>query len=265
MGKKKRIDILLFERGIVDSRSEAKTLIMRGDVLIKEQKVMKPSLMIDENEIEFIRIKKKLEYVSRGGVKLAGALDYFDISPNGMIGLDIGASTGGFTDCLLQRGASFVYAVDVGYGQFAYKLRNDKRIKLYEKTNFRNFDICFLERKIDIIVCDVSFISILLLLDKIEEVFDDDTIAIILIKPQFEAGKGMTDHGIVRNPKLQKDIIKNIRDKFNEKMLYMNGLHYSTIKGPKGNIEFTALFSKKNGLICDENIEKTVNDAWRIL
>jgi len=266
MSKKKRIDIVLHENGMVDSRSEAKTLIMRGDVLYKEQKITKASFLIDDEDISNIRIKKRLQYVSRGGVKLAGALDYFKIEPDGMIGLDIGSSTGGFTDCLLQRGARLIYAVDVGRAQFAYKLRDDERIILNEKTNFRTFDVNILKHKIDIIVCDVSFISLLNLLEKINEVFDVHTIAVLLIKPQFEVGKGMTDRGIVRDPILQEKVIIRIRDEFSEKGIFMNGLHYSQIKGPKGNIEYTAFFSRKdNSLLNDETIHNKVKDAWNDL
>lgn len=262
---KLRIDKVLVENNLVSSRTEAKALIMKGVVYIGNKRIEKPSFLISEDEISKVIIKQRNEFVSRGGQKLKKALSYFKISPYGFICIDVGASSGGFTDCLLKHGALKVYTVDVGYGQLNYKLRYDDRVIVFERTNFRYFNRDNIGSQIDLIVCDVSFISIKLLVNKFKEFMDDCTYLIILIKPQFEAGKGKTYKGVVKDKKIHIQVLGEIKDYFFKNSLYLNDLTYSPIKGPKGNIEFLGLFSNKKNIKKKIDIDFVVNSAWEDL
>ncbi|WP_028828349.1 TlyA family RNA methyltransferase [Proteocatella sphenisci] len=253
---KERIDKILVDRGLFDSRERAKKNIMAGTVLVNNMVIDKAGFLID-TEAE-IRIKNDaIPYVSRGGLKLEKVMNSLEISLDNKVCMDIGSSTGGFTDCMLQNGAKKVYAVDVGYGQLDWKLRNDSRVKVMERTNIRNVTLENLEDKIQFFSIDVSFISLKLVLPKIKELGDDNFECIALIKPQFEVGREeVGKNGVVRDPeKHLKAIVKCIGHAL-EIGLHLTGLDYSPIKGPKGNIEFLMLLSNNSeNEITDTNQE----------
>lgn len=222
---------------MVSSREQARALIMEGKVSVDGTKVDKPGKEISNSAQ--LDVKEPLEYVSRGGIKLAAALDEFGIDPVGLTVLDAGASTGGFTDCLLQRGARRIIAVDVGYGQFHWKLRNDPRVRLIERTNFRYLEVSTLNESIDAAVADLSFISLKLVLAKFAEILPQGSWFVPLVKPQFEVGRAdVGKHGVVRDPNaivaaIESVIAVAIRTGFT----VLNQVE-SPIKGPKGNREF---------------------------
>lgn len=245
--KKKRLDELLVEQGHIETRSQAKAMIMAGQVLVNNTPITKAGTLIKVDSE--IRIKNKLKYVSRGGLKLEKALKEFGVSAKGKVALDIGASTGGFTDCLLQNEAQKVYAVDVGYGQLHWKLQTDDRVILMDRCNFRNIDTSVFNREIEIVVMDVSFISIDKLLPKIEEVLKDSHAQqkriVSLIKPQFEVGPAYVGKGgVVKDEQVKKDLLKNIIKMFEERAWTDIQTTVSPIKGATGNEEFllTALY-----------------------
>lgn len=235
---KKRLDILVCEKGLAESREKAKAIIMAGQIFVDNQKADKCGDTYDENADIELR-GQTLKYVSRGGLKLEKAMEQFDLDLSGKICMDIGASTGGFTDCMLQNGAKKVYSVDVGYGQLAWKLRNDERVVNLERTNMRKVTREQVPDVIDFFSMDVSFISIKLLLPVARELMGDNAEAVCLIKPQFEAGKGKVGKkGVVRDSKVHVEVVKDIYD-----FCLNNGfdvLHtdFSPIKGPQGNIEY---------------------------
>ena len=236
MAKKKRLDVMLFERGLAPTRSKAQAYIMAGEVLVNDVRVDKVGTKFTE-DVE-IRVKTRSQFVSRGGEKLAGALQDFNFNPAGLICADVGSSTGGFTDCLLQHDAQRVYAIDVGYGQLAYKLRRDARVIVMERTNARHLEA--LEEKVDLVVVDASFISLTLLLPAIQLWLKPSADIIALIKPQFEAGKDdVSKGGVVRDDKIHKRVIREVA-KFAEDMDFIvTGLTVSPIKGLReGNTEF---------------------------
>ncbi len=235
---KKRLDVLVFERGFAESREKAKAIIMSGEVYVDNQKADKCGQSYDENvNIEFRG--KAPKYVSRGGLKLEKAINSFDIDLTDKITMDIGASTGGFTDCMLQNGAKKVYSIDVGYGQLAWKLRNDPRVVNLERTNMRTVTSEQVSDKIDFFSIDVSFISLKLLLPVARRLLSENAQAVCLIKPQFEAGREKVGKkGVVRDPVVHAEVVDSI---FN--FCLLNGysvlnLDYSPIKGPEGNIEY---------------------------
>lgn len=234
---KKRLDILLVERGLVQSRERAKALIMEGKALVGGVPVTKAGSMVaDDSEIA---IKEDMPYVSRGGLKLEAALDHFDIALVGAIAMDVGASTGGFTDCMLQRGAEKVYAVDVGYGQLDWKLRNDPRVVMLEKTNFRHLERTAVDDAIGFAVMDLSFISLRLVIPKVREFLSGKAAVVALVKPQFEVGrKDVGKGGIVRDEKKRLEAVKSISDCFAENGFSVIGFIPSPIKGQKGNVEY---------------------------
>ncbi len=239
----KRLDIALFESGKVQSREKARSLIMEGCVFVNGQRVDKPGYPFKDGDKVEIKTDS-CPFVSRGGLKLQKALHMFDIDPNGMIALDIGASTGGFTDCLLQNGAKKVYSVDVGYNQLAYKLRTDERVSVFERTNFRYMQTDAIGDRIDITVMDVAFISITKLCPNLKNFIDDKTKLVFLIKPQFESDKNMVGKkGVVHKKQDHIQIITNVVDILYNQGYYLKSLDYSPIKGPKGNIEFISEFS----------------------
>lgn len=245
---KKRIDVLLVEGGHFASREKAKANIMAGTVFADGILVDKPGTMIDENTV--LTLKNTLQtYVSRGGFKLEKAIKEFNLDLRGKICMDIGASTGGFTDCMLQKGASRVYAVDVGYGQLDWKLRSDERVVCMERTNIRYLDPEEIREKMDFISVDVSFISLKLVIPVIKLLIHGDSDVVMLIKPQFEAGKeeAKRHSGIIRDKGIQSRVISEIIDFCLLSNLEIRHLSFSPIKGPKGNIEFLLHVRPKDG------------------
>jgi len=235
---KKRLDVLLTEQGYFSSREKAKTAIMAGLVYVNKAISDKPGTPIDIDAL--IEVKgDTCPYVSRGGYKLEKALNVFNIDVKDMVCLDIGASTGGFTDCMLQRGANKVYSVDVGHGQLDYKLRIDERVVCMEKCNFRNLEPGQIPEKIDFACSDVSFISLKLMFPPAATVLKEGAHMAVLVKPQFEAGREQVGKkGIVSNPDTHIEVINKVISYANENGFSAIGLDYSPIKGTTGNIEF---------------------------
>ena len=260
MSNKVRFDVLVCNKGYASSREVAKRLIMAGDVLAEGQVIDKPGTSVDINTE--VTLKEKPPYVSRGGRKLKKAMDNFGIFVSGRVAVDIGASTGGFTDCLLQEGAGHVYSIDVGYGQLAEKLRRDSRVTVIERKNARYLTLEDIGRQVDMITIDVSFIS----LDKIflpaTGFLKDDGFIIALIKPQFEAGrKYIGKNGVVKDPEVHKTVIENVEKNARQSGLYLKDLTYSPIKGPKGNIEFLGLFDRQEARCDVSKISEIVKGA----
>ena len=236
--KKERLDALLTNRGLFESRAKAQAAVMAGQILVNDQKIDKPGTQVAEDAV--IRILgDKLRYVSRGGLKLEKALKIFPISVEGKIVADVGASTGGFTDCALQNGAAKVYAIDVGYGQLAWKLRNDERVVNMERTNVRYLEKEHLDEMVDAVTIDVAFISLDKILPAVHKILKPEGFVIALIKPQFEAGKeNVGKKGVVRDPKVHESVINNVIDFAKNEGFGVAGLEFSPIKGPEGNIEY---------------------------
>jgi len=243
--EKKRLDQILVERGLFTGRDAAKAAIMAGEVWIGEQRADKPG----QNYPEDVNIRltgERLPFVSRGGLKLAKAVQVFDLDMTGLRVLDIGASTGGFTDCALQNGAAHVYAVDVGYGQLAWKLRQDERVTVMEKTNARYLDAELISPPVDMIVVDASFISLKVLLPSaLQHCLKEDGLLVALIKPQFEAGRDKVGKkGVVRDAATHLEVVQGILAACPEMGVTPIGLDFSPITGPEGNIEFLLLAKK---------------------
>jgi 23S rRNA (cytidine1920-2'-O)/16S rRNA (cytidine1409-2'-O)-methyltransferase len=237
MGKRQRLDLLLLERGLVDSREEGRRRILAGDVLVNDQAVTKAGSAIDARAA--IRLKARSRYVSRGGFKLEKALSEFAVDVNGKTALDVGASTGGFTDCLLAHGAARVIAVDVGYGQLDWKLRNDSRVTVLEKTNIRYLEPDALPGRAELASIDVSFISLKLVLPRLKLLLIPRHEVIALIKPQFEVGKGQVGKGgVVRSSREHERVIAAMRTAAIEQGYHVVGVIESPLLGPKGNKEF---------------------------
>ncbi|MDA3936122.1 MAG: TlyA family RNA methyltransferase [Actinomycetota bacterium] len=232
-----RADVVLADRGLFPSREQAKAAIIAGQVRLNGQVVQKAGQDVDpEGEFE---IERGPQYVSRGGHKLDGALEGFRIDVTGLRAIDVGASTGGFTDRLLQGGAESVVAVDVGYGQLAWRLRNDERVKVFERTNIRSAEPEALGAPFDLAVIDVSFIGLAKVLPRVLSMLTDEGQLVGLVKPQFEAGKGRVGKkGVVRDPQIHTEVLEAIRDTLVDSGLVVRGLTWSPIKGPEGNIEF---------------------------
>ncbi len=235
---KERLDVLLVNRGLAPSREKAKTMIMEGNVFVDGQREDKAGTNFDvEAKIEIHG--STLKYVSRGGLKLEKAMKNFGITLDGKICMDIGASTGGFTDCMLQNGAVKVYAVDVGYGQFAWKLRQDERVVCMEKTNIRYVTPEDIADKLDFASVDVSFISLTKVLGPAQALLTEKGQMVCLIKPQFEAGREKVGKkGVVRDKKVHKEVIEKVIDFAVDQGFLVRNLEYSPIKGPEGNIEY---------------------------
>jgi 23S rRNA (cytidine1920-2'-O)/16S rRNA (cytidine1409-2'-O)-methyltransferase len=244
--KKERLDNLLVIRGLVESRAKAQSLILAGQVYAREQRLDKAGKLVPA-DIE-LTIKAPLPYVSRGGLKLAAALDHFQIDVNGKECLDLGASTGGFTDCLLQRGAARVLALDVGYGQLAWKLREDPRVEVRENVNARYILPEDFDRLFDFVVVDVSFISLTKILPVIPPLLQARAKIISLIKPQFEVGRDEVGRGgVVRNEALQQRVVSEIVEFARSLGLQCQGVIESPILGAEGNREFLGLFTREKG------------------
>ncbi len=235
---KERLDVLLVKRGLSESREKAKVLIMEGSVFVKGQREDKPGAVFDESSV--IEIKgKTLRYVSRGGLKLEKAMQVFPVSLTGKVCMDIGASTGGFTDCMLQNGASRVYSIDVGYGQLSWKLRQDARVICMEKTNFRYVTREQVPEEIDFASVDVSFISLTKILSPAYELLKQGGEMVCLIKPQFEAGREKVGKkGVVRDAKVHEEVIEKVITYAESIGFSVQGLDFSPVRGPEGNIEY---------------------------
>lgn len=234
---KARLDELLVARGLAETRSQAQRLIMAGEVWLGDQRADKAGQLVPADAA--VRCESGLRYVSRGGLKLEAALDAFGIAPTGWVCADIGASTGGFTDCLLQRGAARVYAVDVGYGQLAWSLRQDPRVISLERVNIRHLEA--LPEAVALATVDVSFIGLGLMLPRIAALLAPAGQIVALIKPQFEVGKGQVGKGgVVRDPALHQAVIRKVLDEAAAFGLAAGGLIRSPITGPAGNVEFLA-------------------------
>jgi 23S rRNA (cytidine1920-2'-O)/16S rRNA (cytidine1409-2'-O)-methyltransferase len=243
MSAKKRLDLVLIDRNLVSSRQRARALIMAGKVFVDNQRIEKPGVGIVPDAV--IEIKgEDLAFVSRGGLKLQAALDSLLFSVDGLVCLDVGASTGGFTDCLLQRGARHVFAVDVGYGQLAWSLRQDARVTLIERTNIRYMPKDKLGRLVDLVTIDVSFISLRIVVPAVLPFIKPDGRILALIKPQFEAGKGkVAKGGVVKDAHVRAEIIKDLTVFFHQLGLDCGPVIPSPILGPKGNQEYIVLLS----------------------
>ncbi len=251
--KRVRLDQLIFEKGFTESRERAKTTVMSGIVYVDGQKAEKPGMPVSPDAQIEVR-GDALPFVSRGGYKLDKALKVFPVDPAGKTCIDCGASTGGFTDVLLQHGAAKVYAVDVGYGQLAWKLRTDERVVNLERTNLRYVTKEQIPEEIDLAVMDVSFISIRLILPAVKELLKPEADYICLIKPQFEAGREeVGKKGVVRDSRVHREVVSGILDYAREIGFSVLGLDYSPIKGPEGNIEYICYL--KNGIFVEPEID----------
>ena len=266
---KKRLDILLVEKNLAPSREKAKSLIMEGLVYVEDQKEDKAGMTFDED----VRIEVRgetLRYVSRGGLKLEKAIDSFGVSCEGKICMDIGASTGGFTDCMLQNGAAKVFAVDVGYGQFAWKLRQDERVVCMEKTNIRYVTPEDIGEHLDFASVDVSFISLSKVLPAAKELLKDGGEMVCLIKPQFEAGKEKVGKkGVVREKSVHIEVIQNVIAYATSNGFQVLGLSFSPVKGPEGNIEYLVHLRKTSEPASDTDwnavAEEIVSESHKTL
>lgn len=245
--KKERLDVLLVNRGMVESREKAKAIIMTGNVFVDHQREDKAGQKFPENA--YIEIKgKKLKFVSRGGYKLDKAVHVFPIVLEGCVCMDVGASTGGFTDCMLQNGAKFVYAVDVGTNQLAWKLRQDERVKSMEKTNIRYVTPEDIGEQVDFVSIDVAFISLDKVLEPVREIMKDGASMVCLIKPQFEAGREKVGKkGVVRDKSVHIEVIEAVVLYARSLGFAIKGLDFSPIRGPEGNIEYLLYVRKEEG------------------
>lgn len=267
MSEKKRLDIALTERGYAESREKAKALIMAGIVYVNNQKSDKAGNTVKPDDIIEVR-GETLKYVSRGGLKLEKAMKSFDISLDGCICADIGASTGGFTDCMLQNGATKVYSIDVGYGQLAWKLRTDSRVINLERTNFRYVTREQVPDELDFASVDVSFISLYHIFPVLRTLLKDSGRAVCLIKPQFEAGKeNVGKKGVVRDKSVHISVIEKIVSLINENKFSLLGLDFSPIKGPEGNIEYLCFIEKGESPEnrCEITAEELVEASYKAL
>ena len=263
---KERLDKILVDKGFFETKSKAQGAIMAGDVKVNDEVITKAGYQLEYKENTKIEIKS-LPFVSRGGLKLAKAIKYFDIDIEGRVCLDAGASTGGFTDCMLQNGAKYVYAVDVGYGQIAWKLRNDDRVKVVERTNIKNCSVSEIYGENDVLpdfcAMDLSFISITKVLSNIKLLMSKEKQEIVsLIKPQFEAGKELVGkNGVVREESTHLKVINEVIDYAQTIGLYPAQFTFSPIKGPAGNIEYLVQFLNLETDFDREIINKIVKEA----
>lgn len=243
---KERLDVILVNRGYAPSREKAKAIIMSGNVYVNGQKEDKAGTAFDESKIQLEVRGHTLKYVSRGGLKLEKAMDVWGLSLEGRICMDIGASTGGFTDCMLQNGAAKVYSVDVGHGQLAWKLRNDERVVCMEQTNFRYMVRDDIADELDFASVDVSFISLTKILIPARNLLKPGGEMVCLIKPQFEAGREKVGkNGVVREPEIHREVIEKIVDYADSIGFQVLHLDYSPIRGPEGNIEYLVHLRKE--------------------
>lgn len=243
---KERLDVLLVSQGLAASREKAKAIIMSGNVLVNGQREDKAGTMIDV-KAEITVKGGQLKYVSRGGLKLEKAMSHFDLTLEGRVCMDVGASTGGFTDCMLQNGAVKVYAVDVGYGQLAWSLRTDERVVNMERTNIRYVTPEDLAEPIEFFSVDVSFISLHHIFPVAQRITTPDAMGVCLVKPQFEAGREKVGkNGVVRDPAVHREVLHNAMSYAAENGFVVRGLDYSPVKGPEGNIEYLMFVQKSD-------------------
>lgn len=262
---KKRLDVLLVEQGYADSRTKAQAIIMSGQVYVDGQKADKPGMSFDETLPIEVR-GATCPYVSRGGLKLEKALRDFGVNPTGYVCSDSGASTGGFTDCLLQQGASKVFAIDVGYGQLDWKIRSDPRVVVMERTNVRYVTPEQLGEPLDLSVVDVSFISLKIVLPVIKTFLKPTGQVLCLIKPQFEAGKEKVGKkGVVRDPQVHKEVLDNFVELAKSLDFTILGLTFSPVKGPEGNIEFLGHLTRENVAGIEPDTASVVQQAHETL
>ena len=256
-GSAERLDMALVERGIAETRSKAQALILAGDVRVDGQMIDRAGQRIGPEQE--ITLKERRRFVSRGGDKLRHALDAFSVNPSGFVCADIGASTGGFTDCLLQAGAARVYAIDVGYGQLHLRLRQDDRVVVMERFNARHLER--LPAPIDLVTIDVSFISLKLIFPGVERVLADGGQCVALVKPQFEAGKGdVGKKGVVSDPSVHRRVLQNVMRWSTDNALVPVGLTRSPLRGPEGNTEFLLHLARYGkGIDSDEAISNVVD------
>lgn len=260
---KERLDILLVRQGLAESREKAKAVIMSGSVYVNGQKEDKAGAMFDETKVMLEVRGNTLKYVSRGGLKLEKALEQFPIALEGKICMDIGASTGGFTDCMLQNGAAKVYAIDVGHGQLAWKLRNDIRVVCMEKTNFRYIKKENIADEPEFASVDVSFISLDKILTPAFDLLKPQAQMVCLIKPQFEAGREKVGKkGVVREPSIHQEVIETVFAFTLEKGFAILNLDYSPIRGPEGNIEYLMYIQKAETVPADFDAKSVVAAAY---
>lgn len=265
---KERLDVLLCKQGLAESREKAKAMIMAGSVFVNGQREDKAGTAFEEDKVKIELHGSALKYVSRGGLKLEKAVQVFGIKLDGMICMDIGASTGGFTDCMLQNGAVKVYSIDVGHGQLAWKLRNDERVVCMEKTNFRYIKPENLPDLIDFASVDVSFISLSKILPAAYPLLREHARMVCLIKPQFEAGRDQVGKkGVVREPKVHGEVIEAAFGYASENGFRLLNLDYSPVRGPEGNIEYLMEIEKSDGddLVGVSVIGEMVDAAHREL
>jgi 23S rRNA (cytidine1920-2'-O)/16S rRNA (cytidine1409-2'-O)-methyltransferase len=261
-----RLDQRVLELGLADTRTRAQGLILSGAIRVNGQVVLKAGMAVSQTaEIE--QVSDPLPYVSRGGLKLAHGLRSFGIDPTGWTVIDVGASTGGFTDCWLQAGAAKVYAVDVGYGQLAWKLRQDARVAVFERVNARwlNLERLNRSRPVDGVSVDASFIGLKLLIEPIRQLVRQDGLVIALIKPQFEAGRGaLAKGGVVKDPAVHRSVLNTVIEDARRLGFETQGLTPSPIRGPRGNIEFLALLGQSQvGQQRSWSVDLAVDEAWR--
>ena len=262
--KKERLDVLLVKKNLVQSRERAKTTIMAGMVIVDGNKIDKAGTMVKENA-DIRVLGNQIPYVSRGGLKLEKAIKEFGVELKGKVTADIGASTGGFTDCMLQNGAVKVFAIDVGYGQLAWSLRTDERVVNMERTNVRNVTPEDIGQFIDLASIDVAFISLEKVLPAVKAMLKPDGQVVALIKPQFEAGKEKVGKkGVVRDPKVHLEVIHKVIDTAREMEFVTKELTFSPVKGPEGNIEYLVWLTKDKEAadnVTDEVMASTVELA----
>lgn len=261
---KKRLDICLVERGLFPSREKARAAIMAGLVSFNQQVLDKPGYLVADDDVAGLLLQPSCPYVSRGGLKLVAALQQFKVNPSGWVCLDIGASTGGFTDCLLQHGAVKVYAVDVGYGQFDWRLRQDPRVVCLERTNARYLTPLALfgeEVAADLAVMDVSFISILKILPALRQLLKPDGKLVSLIKPQFEAGAHENVKGIVRSAAVHESVLTRLWQDAPLLGFELEALMPSPIRGKEGNLEFLGLFTHQSSALTPVDLQEVVKQA----
>lgn len=262
---KERLDVLLVEKGYFTSREKAKAVIMAGAVFVEGNREDKAGSKFDTN-VEIEVKGKKLKYVSRGGLKLEKAVNEFSLLLQDKVCMDIGSSTGGFTDCMLQNGARKVYAIDVGTNQLAWKLREDERVISMEKTNFRYVTKEMIEEEIDFASVDVSFISLDKILPTALPLLNEGARMVCLIKPQFEAGREKVGKkGVVREPSVHKEVIEKILILVYELGFHVNGLTFSPVKGPEGNIEYLLLIEKNGKEFQDELKQEFLNKVEAVI
>jgi len=255
--EKQRLDKYLCAFGMFESREKAKMAIESGVIFVDGKKADKPSLTVDENAKVEIR-GETLRYVSRGGLKLEKAIDVFGVVLEGAVAADIGSSTGGFTDCMLQNGAMHVYSIDVGRDQLAEKLRRDSRVTVMENTDIRSVRPEMLEPQPNFVSVDVSFISLSLVLPTVFALLAEDGTAVVLVKPQFEAGKGRVGkNGVVRDPRVHEDVLRTFVSAAEGVGFAVKALDFSPIRGPEGNIEYIALLDK-TGVSTQVDIDRVV-------